>query len=378
MKRIPKLASIVLISFLLCFCSGDDDATTPNPGPGEPTEATKTLVEKLSVPWELIWGPDNFLWVTERNGKISRINPDSGEQQSIFTIPNVSQVGESGLLGMVLHPNFDTNPYVYVAYTYTGGSGLLERLVRYTYGNNTLSGETILLDQIPANSNHDGSRLLITPDMHILMTTGDAGNTNLSQDMNSLGGKTLRLKLDGTIPSDNPFTNSYIYSLGHRNAQGLVLHPNGKLYSSEHGPSSDDEINIIQAGKNYGWPSVQGKINTPNEQNFAATTEVIESIFEWTPTIAPSDLIYYTGNKIPEWTNKLLMTVLKDKRIVALTLNSDGTAITKEEVFFDGKFGRLRDIAVSPQGRVFIATNGDTYGDTSNTHRIIEINKIEK
>lgn len=170
----------------------------------------------------------------------------------------------------------------------------------------------------------------------------------------------------------------YVYSLGHRNAQGLVLHPNGKLYSSEHGPSSDDEVNIIQSGKNYGWPAVKGKIDTPNEQTFAASTEVIESIFEWTPTIAPSDLVYYTGNRIPEWTNKLLMTVLKDQRIIALTLNSDGTAITNEEVFFNGKFGRLRDIAVSPQGRVFIATNGNSYGDTSSTHRIIEINKIEK
>ncbi len=376
MKRISKLASIVLISSLLWFCSGDDDTT--NPGTDEPVEATKILVETLSVPWELIWGPDNFLWVTERNGKISRINPDSGEQQLVYTIPNVSQVGESGLLGMVLHPNFDTNPYVYVVYTYNGGSGLLERLVQFTYANNTLSNETVLIDQIPANSNHDGSRLLITPDMHLFMTTGDAGNTNLSQDMNSLGGKTLRLNLDGSIPTDNPFANSYIYSLGHRNAQGLVLHPNGKLYSSEHGPSSDDEINIIQSGKNYGWPAVKGKIDTPNEQTFAASTEVIESIFEWTPTIAPSDLVYYTGNRIPEWTNKLLMTVLKDQRIIALTLNSDGTAITNEEIFFNGQFGRLRDIAISPQGRVFIATNGNSYGDTSNTHRIIEINKIEK
>ncbi len=369
MGRRLKSVGIVLAS-LLFYCSNSDVI--------EPADGTTTLISTLSVPWELVWGPDNFLWVTERNGRISRINPDNGEQQLLFTVDNVAQIGESGLLGMVHHPNFDTIPYVYIVYTYTGGSGLLERLVRFTFANNTLSDETILIDQIPANSNHNGSRLLITPDMHLFMTTGDAGNTNHSQNMSSLGGKILRLNLDGSIPADNPFAGSYIYSLGHRNPQGLVLHPNGKLYNSEHGPNTDDEINIIQSGENYGWPEVKGIIDTPNEEAFASSTDVTESIFNWTPTIAPSDLVYYTSNRIPEWTNKLHMTVLKDKRLIALTLNDNGTTIIQEEVFFNNQFGRLRDIAISPQGRIFIATNGNSYGDTSNTHRIIEINRIEQ
>lgn len=379
MERISKLIGIVLLSLLLFFCSGDDtNPSNPDPDGEEPINATTTLISTLSVPWELVWGPDDFLWVTERNGKISRIHPDTGAQQEVFTISNVAQVGESGLLGMVHHPNFTTNPYVYVVYTYTNGNVLLERLVRYTYTNATLSDETILIDQIPANSNHNGSRLLITEDLHLFMTTGDAGNTSLSQNMNSLGGKILRVNLDGSIPNDNPFTDSYIYSLGHRNPQGLVLHPNGNLYSSEHGPSTDDEINKIQSGKNYGWPEVKGTIDTPNEETFAVTTETIESIFNWTPTIAPSDLIYYTSNRIPEWTNKFLLTVLKDQKVIALTLSTDGNTITKEEIFFEEQFGRLRDIAVSPEGRIFIATNGNSYGDTSATHRIIEINRIEQ
>ncbi|WP_062057952.1 PQQ-dependent sugar dehydrogenase [Aquimarina longa] len=379
MKIILKSVSILLVSLSLSFCSSDDNTTSPKPDPdgGEPVEAIITLTSTLSVPWELVWGPDNFLWVTERNGKISRINPDSKEQQLLYTIPNVAQVGESGLLGMVHHPDFDKNPYLYLVYTYTGDHGLLERLVRFTYTNNRLANETILIDKIPANSNHNGSRILITPDMHLIMTTGDAGNTNFSQDMKSLSGKVLRLNLDGSIPDDNPFKGSYIYSLGHRNAQGLALHPNGTLYSSEHGPSSDDEINIIKPGKNYGWSEVKGIIDTPNEKAFAANTEVIESIFDWTPTIAPSDLIYYTGDRIPEWTNKLLVSVLKDQKIIALTLSKDGTKIIEEKAFFDKQFGRIRDIAISPKGRVFIATNGNSYGDTSNTHRIIEINKIK-
>ncbi|MDY8136158.1 PQQ-dependent sugar dehydrogenase [Aquimarina sp. 2201CG5-10] len=375
MKRVLKFLPFLAMSVILFYCSSDD--STQDPDIGEPTDDFTTLASTLSVPWELQWGPDNFLWVTERNGTISRINPDTGVQEQIITIAEVAQVQESGLLGMVLHPDFTNNPYVYIVYTYNSGGGLLERLVRYTYGNNTLSQATTLLDNIPANSIHNGSRLLITPDSHLLMTTGDAGNTNLSQDMNSLAGKILRLNLDGSIPNDNPFSNSYIYSIGHRNAQGLTLHTNGTIYSSEHGPSTDDEINKIVPAANYGWPEVRGLIDTPNEEAFAANTTVTESIFNWTPTIAPSDLVYYSSDRIPQWTNKLIMTVLKEKRIIALTLSADGNSITNEEVFFNDDFGRLRDIAVSPTGRVFIATNGDSYGDTSNTHRIIEINRIQ-
>ncbi|SHI46014.1 PQQ-dependent sugar dehydrogenase [Aquimarina spongiae] len=376
MNKLFTFLGIVLITSMLLYCSSDDNAT-PNPDPDpNPTDATTTLISTLSVPWEILWGPDNFLWVTERNGRISRINPDTGEQIELIRIAAVEQVQESGLLGMVLHPNFDSNPFVYAVYTCQSGNNLLERLVRFTYANNTLSDETTLLDNIPAAGIHNGSRLMITNDLHLLMTTGDAGNTSLSQNLNSLAGKVLRINLDGSIPADNPFTNSYVYSLGHRNPQGLVRHPNGNIYSSEHGPQNDDEINRIVAGANYGWPEVMGVINTPAEEAFAASTTVTESIFNWTPTIAPSDLAFYTGTAIPQWTNKFLMTVLKDQKIVSLTLSDDGNTITEEESFFTGTFGRLRDIAISPGGRIFIATNGDSYGDTSATHRIIEINSI--
>ncbi|MCK8520009.1 PQQ-dependent sugar dehydrogenase [Aquimarina sp. D1M17] len=377
-KRIIKYSGLLVALVVLWHCSSDnnnDPDPDPNPDPN-PTEATSTVISTLSVPWEILWGPDNFLWVAERNGRISRINPDSGAQQELININAVEQVQESGLLGMVLHPQFTNNPYVYAVYTYSGGSGLLERLVRFTYENNSLTNETTLLENIPAASIHNGSRLLITPDLHLFMTTGDAGNTSLSQNTNSLAGKILRLNLDGSIPNDNPFTGSYIYSIGHRNPQGLVLHPNGNIYSSEHGPTNDDEINKIVSGANYGWPNVMGVIDNSNEEAFASTTAVTESIFNWTPTIAPSDMVYYTGDAIPEWTNKFLMAVLKDKKVVALTLSGDGNSITEEASFLEDEFGRIRDIAISPEGRIFIATNGESYGDTSATHRIIEIHRL--
>ncbi len=378
MKDLQKFTTTIVLVILFFGCSGDDNNPTinnPDPVP-TPTNATTTVINTLSVPWELLWGPDDFLWVTERNGKISRINPDTGEQQVVLTLNNVAQQQESGLLGMALHPDFNNNPLVYVVYTYSSGNTLLERLVHFTYSNNTLSNETILIDQIPANRIHNGSRLLITQDLHLYMSTGDAGNTSLSQDMNSLAGKILRVNLDGSIPANNPVSGSPIYSIGHRNPQGLTPGPGGRIYSSEHGPNTDDEINIISIGENYGWPEVRGLIDTPGEESFAATTPVTESITNWTPTIAPSDLIYYTSDRIPQWTNKLILTVLKDKKISALTLNSDGSTVTQEETFFEDVFGRIRDIAVSPEGRVFIATNGDSYGDTTNTHRIIEINRL--
>ncbi|MEO0330602.1 MAG: PQQ-dependent sugar dehydrogenase [Bacteroidota bacterium] len=378
MRHLTKISFGVLIACQFLGCSDDDsEIVSPDNPDADTAPNSRTVVNTLSVPWEILWGPDDFLWVTERSGQISRINPESGAQEIIADINSVTQVRESGLLGMALHPDFEASPYVYAVYTYSAGQEIVGRLVRYAYADNNLQDEVILLDNIPGNSLHNGSRIVITPDQHILMTTGDAGNTSLPQDMNSLAGKVLRINLDGSIPADNPFPGSPIYSLGHHNPQGLVLHSNGLLYSAEQDPSSDDEINIIQAGANYGWPSVLGPVDNPNEETFAQQNNVIPSISDWTPTIAPSDLVHYTSDRIPEWTNKLLMAVLKDQMIVALTLSDDGQQIVDRENYFVREYGRIRDLTIAPDGRVFIATNGNSYTDTSNTHSIIEINRLD-
>lgn len=369
--RIKHIYLMALLSILILGCSSDDDATNPTTEAGL---SSRTVISNLSIPWELQWGPDDFLWVTERNGRISRINPESGEQFIIADLGSIiEQIGESGLLGFALHPEFNTNPFVYLVYTYRNGSGFYERLVRYAYLNSTLVNETVLLDNIPAGNRHNGSRILITPDHHILMTTGDAGTPRYSQDSNSLAGKILRLNLDGSIPVDNPDPNSYVYTLGHRNPQGLAIHSNGLIYSAEHGPSTDDEINIIEAQGNYGWPNVLGVVDTPDEEAFAQQTTTIESITHWTPTIAPSDLMLYTSNRIPQWSNKLLLTSLREQTLFAITLSSDGRQVIERERYFDQQFGRIRDAVMAPDGRLFIATNGTSFTDTSATHRIIEI-----
>jgi glucose/arabinose dehydrogenase len=206
------------------------------------------------------------------------------------------------------------------------------------------------------------------------MTTGDAQNTSLPQNLNSLSGKVLRLKTDGSIPADNPFTNSYVYSFGHRNAQGMLLHPNGKVYLSEHGASTDDEFQILYAGRNYGWPNVEGFCDTPGEQTFCTANNVVEPLVAWSPTIAPSDMVYYQNSAFPEFHNAILMTVLKDKKVIALKLNAAGDSVLSETHYLTNTFQRLRDICIGNNKEIYLATNGSSWSNTNpNTHLIVRL-----
>ncbi len=313
---------------------------------------TKVLVSNLQLPWELVYGPDNLIWFTEKSGKISRLNPATGDVQLLHSIAEVREQGEGGLLGMALHPDFNANPYVYVFYGY--GNPYRNKVVRFSYNNNSLSNPQVLLDNIPAGSIHNGSRLLIIGDK-LFITTGDAADTNTPQNTSSLAGKVLRLNLDGSMPADNPFPNNPIWSYGHRNAQGLVAVGN-KIFSSEHGPESDDEVNIIEKGRNYGWPQVKGKCEG-NEVGFCNENNVAESIIEWTPTLAPSGMAYYNANYIPQFKNSLLLTFLKGARLMQLKLNANQTAIAKTQELYKGEFGRLRAVCVSPEGKIYICTS---------------------
>lgn len=326
---------------------------------GSTTLTLRPLTTGLNTPWELLWGPDNFLWMTERGGRISRIDPATGQLTPLLTIADVTQSGESGLLGMAVEPaNGSGNTFVFVVYNYTDAGTLKEKLVRYTYNGSTLTNPQILVNALPAANIHSGSRLLLLPDNTLLMTTGDANNTSLAQSPQSLNGKILRLNFDGTIPVDNPTAGSPVYTLGHRNPQGLVrVSSNGRVYSSEHGANSDDEINLIEAGRNYGWPTVEGFCNTPTEQNFCQVNNVREPLTAWTPTRAVAGLTYYDHPAIPEWRNALLLVSLKDGALTSLRLNSTGTQISQQSDLWAGTYGRLRAICVSPQGRVYLTTS---------------------
>ncbi|RFZ92079.1 PQQ-dependent sugar dehydrogenase [Mucilaginibacter conchicola] len=353
---------------LFCTCSKDKPANNGTDNtPGDPSALTdKVLTENLSFPWEILWGPDNQLWITERGGKISRIDPATGKATLLLNISEVESRGEGGLLGMVLHPDFTATPEVFVAYNYLKGGNYVKKVVKFTYGNNTLSNPVVLIDNIPGANTHNGTRLAISPDKKLYITSGDAAESSRAQDKNNLAGKIQRINLDGSIPADNPIAGSALWSFGHRNPQGLVF-VGDRLYSSEHGNSTDDEINIIQKGRNFGWPNVEGFCNTDNEKSFCGANDVIEPIQAWTPTIAPSGIDYYNNDAIPQWKNSLLLAVLKDSELLQIQLNSAGTGVSKVNTFYKGKYGRMRDVAISPDGKVYIVTSN------GNNDKVIEV-----
>ena len=335
---------------------------------GTATVTASALASNLNTVWELVWGPDNFIWMTERAGRVSRVNPANGQVLPLLTIPDVTENNESGLLGLAVVPQAGNADYwVFVVYNYTDQGVLKEKLVRYTYANGTLGSPQVLLGNIVATTTHSGSRLLVLPDNTLLMTTGDAQQQPQAQDRTSLNGKILRLNLDGTIPANNPVAGSPVFTLGHRNPQGLVRLPDGRLYSSEHGPNNDDEINKIEAGRNYGWPTVEGYCNLPAEATFCTANNVREPLTTWTPTIAPAGLSYYDHPAIPGWRGSLLLAVLKGSKLTQLTLDAAGLAIPTRTDFLTG-FGRLRAVCVSPQGRVYVGTsNRDGRGNPAAT-----------
>lgn len=362
MKQLLTYSSICIALFITCC----EKKKGSDPDPTAAVLKDTILTGKLSHPWEIVWGPDDFIWMTERGGKISRVNPATGAVTPLLTITEVSAQNEGGLLGMVLHPSFSTTPQVFVAYDYMNGTNYREKVVRYTYNGSALTSPQIIIDNIRANTIHNGCRLLITPDLKLFITTGDSDDQTLPQNKTAVNGKVLRLNLDGTVPSDNPTAGSPVWSFGHRNPQGLV-YANNMLYSSEHGPDTDDEINIIEKGRNYGWPTVKGMCNTSAEQSFCTANNVREPLQIWTPTIAPSGMVYYDQDAIPQWKNSLLLATLKNSRLMQLKLNEARTGIDSVFEFYANKYGRMRDLCISPEGKVYVCT------DNGSDDKIIEV-----
>jgi glucose/arabinose dehydrogenase len=351
-KKIKVLGILILLIFASCKKSSKPSEIAIQ----NPEIDIQVLSQNLSFPCELIWGPDNFLWMTERGGRISRINPSNGVISPLLTISDVKSQGEGGLLGMVLHPNFSINPHVFVVYNYDKSGVYTEKIVRYTYNASSLINPIIILDNIPAANYHNGSRLLISPDLKLFISTGDAVNANSAQSINSLNGKVLRVNLDGTIPADNPIAGNALWSLGHRNAQGLVF-AKAKLYSSEHGPEKDDEINIIMRNRNYGWPNVNGFCNESAEQAFCNSNNVVEPLKSWTPTIAVSGMDYYENGPLAQFKNSLILATLKDQTLYQLRLNTAGDKIEETKELFRGTYGRLRDVCVGADGKIYVLTS---------------------
>lgn len=320
----------------------------------------EVLADSLNVPWDLDVDSEGFLWVSEQEGKVSRINLETGEQKYLLQIPEVWKVRTSGLLGMVAHPEFSNNPYLYLNYTVKTDSLIQSKLVRYRYKGDTLVEPKVLLE-IEGGTSHNGSRLAFGPDGKLYWATGDKHDYTYAQNLDMLNGKILRLNPDGSIPADNPDPNSAVWAWGFRNMQGLVFSSKGLLYTSEHGDAIEDEVNLIQKGGNYGWPAIEGKHDLLAELDFAAANQTIEPIRSWTPVIAPAGMTYYGSDAIPDWKNTLLLTTLKGKSLRILFLSEAGDSIDSEEILFENLYGRLRDVAVGPDGAIYLSTSNQDW-----------------
>jgi len=337
----------------------------------------RELAIGLNVPWEMLWGPDDHIWLTERHGVMKRINPVTGNTTTILDYRSkVLNIVESGMLGFCFHPDFNNNNLIFVAYDFgPDDDNLVKTISTFEWNGTTLENEKKLIENIPALTAHSGCRMIISNDNKLLFTLGDIFQFEIAQDLDSPLGKMHRYNLDGSIPDDNPIPGSSIYSFGHRNSQGLAYGPNGNLYASEHGDINFDELNIMEPNRNYGWPNVEGVCNTTSETFFCNQNNVKEPIFEWSPCVAVNDLCYYNHEAIPEWKGKMLIAILggfiKDPSLSVISFNATGEEVTQVDEYFKD-YGRIRDVCINPHtGSIYFATNGGSY-PSRGPNRIIE------
>ena len=327
----------------------------------------EVIAENLYVPWAIDISDEGDLYFTERSGSIRVIENGKLNPQPLITLrtPFINQ-GEGGLMGIALDPNFSQNNYLYVMHSYTEDNQIYNRVIRLVKNDNMASIDRVLLDKIPGGQIHNGGRIKIGPDQNLYITTGDAGNSALSQDTTSTAGKILRIQLDGSIPEDNPIINSPIYSLGHRNPQGLAWNSKNVLYASDHGQSAHDEINIIKPGANYGWPLVQGD----EESSVVATQKPL--IHSGEETWAPSGIAFVTQGP---WQDNLLVANLRGQQLLDISLNGNGTSVKNIEFWLKNEYGRLREVIQSKDGSIYITTsNRDGRGNPDLTDdRIIRL-----
>ncbi|KQL21589.1 PQQ-dependent sugar dehydrogenase [Cytobacillus solani] len=341
MKRVLT-SLIILFAIVGAGCSQieekgqevDQEASLPYKEP-------KVIADGLQIPWSIDQS-EGIFYLSERPGHIVKIEEEKAERQKVVLEQPLATAAEAGLLGFVLSPDFSKTKEAFAYYTYTDGSGQFNRIVLLKQDNGTWKETRLLLDQIPSGQFHHGGRIEIGPDGKLYATTGDASNEpEIAQDIHSLGGKILRMNLDGSIPADNPIQDSYVYTYGHRNPQGLAWTKDGMLYESEHGPSANDEVNLIQPGHNYGWPLIKGK-----ESKEGLETPLFTS--GDSATWAPSGMAFYEG--------KLYAAALRGSAVLEFDLKSK-----KMREAITG-LGRIRDVYIKDGFLYFVSNNTDGRG----------------
>lgn len=341
------VVAVLAVAVLYVWPRGEGGVVTPpppTPPSGTTTPRVEVVAEGLEIPWDIRFLSGGDMLVSERPGRIVRIAKD-GTKTPISYESDVRHRGEGGLLGLTLHPDFTKNDFVYLYVSTPVGTQTENRVERYRLDSNALVERKIILDGIPGATYHDGGRMEFGPDGYLYVTTGDATKPALAQDKNSLGGKILRLKDDGSPAPGNPFGDE-IYSYGHRNPQGLAWDTAGRLWETEHGPTGEnggqcchDEMNLLKAGGNYGWPTTIG-----DAEKSGMTMPALHSS---TDTWAPASLAYLNG--------KLFFGGLRGEGLYEVTINGDN--VTNLTEHFNGEFGRIRTVRVGPDGMLYLTTS---------------------
>ncbi|MDO0957726.1 sorbosone dehydrogenase family protein [Mammaliicoccus sciuri] len=358
MKRL--MISAISASFILSACSNDSNEETEDKGKQtqnemeheqsqsddnqerKETKGIETVAQGLDTPWSIARSDDVF-YLSKRPGKIIKIDGNKKTEQQLDLDKEVSTAAEAGLLGFVLAPDFKDSKEAYAYYTYEDNNQF-NRIVKLKLENDTWKEDEVLIDKIPSGQYHHGGRLKIGPDDKLYATTGDASDEQNAQDKDTLGGKILRINLDGSKPKDNPISNSYVYSYGHRNPQGIVWTPDGQMYASEHGNQANDEINEIKEGQNYGWPVIEG-----NEENDNMETPIFTSGSD--DTWAPSGIAFKDGI--------IYSAALRGEGIMKFDVEKD------EMKKVATKYGRIRDVYIVNDDLYFVSNNTDGRGNPS-------------
>ncbi len=320
------------------------------------------LTDKLNAPWSMAFLPDGRILVTEKNGQLRMIENGKLLPQAIAGAPKVIDSGQGGLLDVALHPQYAQNGWLYLSYSARGTDGVGTEVMRAKLQGMSLTASEIVFSQTPeiSGGNHFGSRIVFDREGYMYITMGDRGDKERAQRLEQHIGKVVRLHDDGRVPADNPFVGKSpaqpeIFSLGHRNVQGAAAHPaSGKIWTHEHGPQGGDEINILAPATNYGWPVITYGVNYFIGTKIGEGTHkagMAQPLYKWVPSIAPSGMVFYTGDAYPGWKNSLFIGALKFQMLVRLTL--DGDKVVKEERLLQG-IGRVRDVRQGPDGLLYL------------------------
>ena len=328
------------------------------------------VVEGLEHPWAMAFLPSGDILISERPGRMQRLS--GGKLTEVRGLPDIYSTGQGGLLDIAVHPDFKNNRFIYFTYSASGIGGVGTALYRARLEGDRLreGKELYRLPRFTRTNVHFGSRIVFAPDGTLYMSIGERGERQRAQQLTDAAGSTLRLNPDGSIPNDNPFMHHdnalpEIFSYGHRNAQGMAVHPDtGRIWQHEHGPRGGDEVNIITAGANYGWPKVSfgeeyrgGSIGTGSD-----APGIEAPLIHWTPSIAPSGMSFYTGGLFPEWQGDLFVGALAGQHLRRVEL--DGNRVVNQEVLLQGRIGRIRDVKGGPEGYLWLLTdeqNGSLY-----------------